>query len=860
MQIIKPLALGLCTRPLSFRGHHRLSISAYVYFPFDQASPALWTEASMWAFLGGEMPGGPLIDEGIAKTTAEFLVHGYAYPPGGSGTACAVRAQVGRCSKTLLAFGPRYWQHDGRAAAPLAFTRLPLDWAHAYGGPEVAANPVGMGHAREIVSGVPVQRLPALEYPQARLLRADQQVPPAGFGRIDPSWPPRARHRGTYDDRWLKTRSPGFADDLDWRYFNLAPDDQWLDTPYVGDEPFVFEHMHPHKTQVSGQLPGVRVRAFLARGDAAPLRETTMRLTTTWFFPHAECGVLVFHGLAESTEDDASDVTLLVGAIERLEAARPAAHYQTVVHKRQDPEMGQIHALTEDDLVPEGMAATDPAFEAAMADYQVGQVMKAARQRNVTYRLDAVREEVRAQGLDPDALGIRMPPLDEPPPLKDLAPYLQRQMRRARLVQRRSLRQARRRQRELAASPQVQEAAAAAHRGPPEMRAMAQYAVLKQQMPPEQAAALLPQLVQAEAATRLAYLRTAHTQLPAPRRPSSQSQALRTRLTRGADASGQDLTGADLSRLDLRGCNFTGAQMESVSLVGANVSGAVFMAAVLAHADLRGMIAIGTTFRGANLGGAQWAGAVLDGADLSEATLMSSDLTGSSLRGAQLAGALLLETRWGAADWSGVRARDQTFYQARLGALDLRDADLSGSSFIQCDLRGATLAGATLTGASFLTCNLEQVSLAGATLSDAVFSMHCLLGNTDFTGAQMRGCNLRGQVLSDARFDGAVLDGADVSEAVLIDASLREASLKGALMIRTVLVQASLAGANLMDAIVQKADLRGADLRGACLLGADLSNVITTATTDFSGAFTVRARTWPRQPVQAPLGQEWPAP
>ena len=39
----------------------------------------------------------------------------------------------------------------------------------------------------------------------------------------------RVKYRGTYDANYLKEQSPGYAPDLDWRYFNLAPQDQWLD-------------------------------------------------------------------------------------------------------------------------------------------------------------------------------------------------------------------------------------------------------------------------------------------------------------------------------------------------------------------------------------------------------------------------------------------------------------------------------------------------------------------------------------------------------------------------------------------------------------------------------------------------------
>ena len=47
------------------------------------------------------------------------------------------------------------------------------------------------------------------------------------------------------------------------------------------------------------------------------------RLDTVWLFPHRERGVLVFRGVVEVSEADASDVALLLGAVERMSEPRP---------------------------------------------------------------------------------------------------------------------------------------------------------------------------------------------------------------------------------------------------------------------------------------------------------------------------------------------------------------------------------------------------------------------------------------------------------------------------------------------------------------------------------------------------------
>lgn len=240
MQVVKPQAVCLSTRPIEYRKRFGLCVTAMLHVPFEQAEGGtLWGEQSAWNFIGREMAV-PLVDEGVAKLTPEFLVHGQAFPPAESPSACAVRARLGSRSKTLLVFGDRHWEGT-KASAPLPFDAMPIDAAHAYGGPAVPANPEGIGAAPE--GGR--HRLPNIEQPDQPLRDPAQPVAPAGFGLRGPMHPERARFRGTYDADYLKAHAPGFAPDLDWRYFNLAPEDQWFDAPLRGDEPFQFDHMHP---------------------------------------------------------------------------------------------------------------------------------------------------------------------------------------------------------------------------------------------------------------------------------------------------------------------------------------------------------------------------------------------------------------------------------------------------------------------------------------------------------------------------------------------------------------------------------------------------------------------------------------
>lgn len=865
MQVIKPFSLGLQTRSIEYRRRIGLCITAQVYFPFaPKGEGTAWTEMSMWNFLGKEMPQGPLIDEGVAKTTPEYLVHGSAYAPGGRAGACEVRVRVGALKKRLRVFGPRYW-NGKEISAPLPFERVPIDWAHAYGGSDFAPNPAGMGRDVSELRGTRVRLLPQVELAAQPITAPDQAVEPASLGLIDLTRPQRSRYQGTYGEHWLQEQSPGFADDLDWRFFNLAPADQWFDAPLAGDEPFAFTHMHPDKPQVGGHLPGLRARCFVNRGtaDAPRLHEAPLKLTTAWFFPHAERGILLFQGLVSCVEDDASDISLLMGALERIGDPRSEAHYAEALARRLDPRLGGLQSLRESDLMPTGLKGSDPDFEQMQQDYRPGGLMAEAQRRGAMLRLQIARDEAKAQGVDPDALGLLMPAPQLTPTLEELPDYVATQQAAALNAQVSAA---------LDAAEQIARARATAkrhgidpdslvHRGPPTYRAEAHLKDIQAQVPagakgPDgkplvDVPVLARRLAQVEAMERSAYLAAAHTQPPA--RPVGPERAALLRDTvQRAHAKGQsffaaDLTGADLSGMDLRGADFTAAWLESANLQGALLQGCSFACAVLAHADLSAADATEADFGQANLGKARlhttrFVRANLAGVNFSDTALAQTDLRQATLHHARLLGA-----SFGLADWRGVQAEGLVFHRATLTGLVLHQAQLVQPQFIECDLSGADFSAARLDRPSFVHCTGRGTRFTKADLRGAVFVQSCDFSQADFAGARLAGSNLRGTRLTGASLRAAELDRCDLSDAALDGADLGGATLRGALMVKSSLRAAVLAEANLMEAVVQRADLRGADLRGSNLFQADLSRVHTDPGTALAGALLQRAKTHPRR-------------
>lgn len=856
MQIYKPMSLGFSSRAIEYRKRYGLCVTNYLHLPLAQGpNGRLWGEQSLWNFAGREM-GQPLLDEGVAKLTPEFLVHGHAYPDPAQPAGCAVRVRLAGTEKTVLAFTDRWWDGDRpRATAPAE--RISLGWEMAYGGADYPLNPLGKGRAAR--DGV--RSLPNLELPHSRMLAPDSQVQPAGFGPLDTVHPQRLALRGSYDADYLKQHAPGFPPDLDWKHFNMAPSDQWLDAPLRGDEPYALDNLHPVRRRIEGVLPGFRVRTFVnyahgLEGAERKLREVPMRLTTVWFFPHAERMVLVFHGMAECAEDDAADIVDLLGAVERLCAPKSDAHYLDVLARRSDPVHGGLEALNEADLLPAGVDHLDPEAEQAGAAFAMDGLQGEAQRRRAEMELTLAREAMLARGQDPAALDLKLPPPEPRRSVAELPAYLKAQREEAQAQQWAAIGEmAAQLQRVLDLEEAGQlEMSKRVHRGPPNYNAEAHLAELEAQ----RAAGLVfdrrqvaQKLAMREGAERLGYLQAAHLQPPAW--PLQGEVAARGRalvqwmLQRGLRAfPGIDLTGADLSALDLRQVDFTDAWLESANLQGANASGANFTRAVLAHGNLEGLLAVGADFSHANLGRARLAGAVFDRAQLAGAVLTHCQFAQTHFHQAGLAGATLFETGWGAADWAGAQLPGTLFYKLDMKGLQAAESNLAGATLVECDLGGVDLRGGQLAGASFVTCRLDGVQFAGALLDGAVFTRDCSLQDADLSHASLLAANFGEVDMRGCKLVGARMDGANFGASRLAGCDARLASAEGTILRKAGLARARLAGSNLKGAMLQHADLRSADLRNANLFGADLSRARLDGDVRFDNALLERARTWPR--------------
>lgn len=362
MRILSSLQCGVLQKPFSYNGRHFLCVSLLWAFRLETGDAVLETE--MWQALGDLFKEGRVFDQSMPKDRGEFLCAGSFHAPGGRAVRQeALSVRVGDRRKKLLVTGPREWR-AGVATRPAPITSLPIRYDQAFGGEGFPDNPTGKGYGTADSGGETGRPLPRVEYPRQAVTSPSQTPQPASLEGRDLSWRPRKRYAGTYDEEYMRKRMPGLPDDVDWRLFNDAAEDQWIDGFFRGDEDFELIHMHPDKERLAGRLPGVWGRAFVERridpsdkNSEIEFREVPLRLDTVWLLPDAELGVVIHRGTTEIAEDDATDVVNILAAHENIgDQARPRSHYQEEMTKRGDPEEGYRYMLDTRALLPSGVS------------------------------------------------------------------------------------------------------------------------------------------------------------------------------------------------------------------------------------------------------------------------------------------------------------------------------------------------------------------------------------------------------------------------------------------------------------------------------------------------------------------------
>ncbi|HTN66188.1 MAG TPA: DUF2169 domain-containing protein, partial [Burkholderiaceae bacterium] len=225
MKIIKPDNLALLYRTLRFGRRDLLSLGLLGLFHFDRSNPdQMLPEAELWTMVAQALGDNAVLDEGLPKPAAEFMVYGAACAADGREVPqLPVAVRLGTLGKQLYVYGDREFQAAGMVSAPLPFARIEIRPENAFGGPGFADNPVGKGFAATDSQTGPARHLPNLESPRQLMLAAGDEPVPAGFWGITADAPRRRKHLGTFDDRWLKHSWPHLPEDTSLEFFHAAP-------------------------------------------------------------------------------------------------------------------------------------------------------------------------------------------------------------------------------------------------------------------------------------------------------------------------------------------------------------------------------------------------------------------------------------------------------------------------------------------------------------------------------------------------------------------------------------------------------------------------------------------------------------
>ncbi|MBN2688152.1 MAG: DUF2169 domain-containing protein, partial [Deltaproteobacteria bacterium] len=350
MKIFKKNEHSLLIKTFGIRNTLYLATTILVFFDLTNPDDLL-TEQELWKAVPGQLGGDAFLDMGMAKPRGEVVVTGSCFAPRGTErVASEVSVRVGEKRKALNVFGDRFWEEKGGVLKlikdPRPFAEMPLTYQNAFGGDDFNENPLGKGiHPVDSPDGRKRIPLPNIEDPRHLIGAPSDRPNPAGFGPIDLMWPQRMKKQGTYDDKWKNERWPWFPDDMDYEFFNVAPEDQFIEGFFRGDETIEIVNMHPDMQVINSHLPRLRVRCFVtkkndpksAAEDNEIFQEVSTRVDTVWLFPTILRGVVMYRGTTEVKDDEFADISRIFLRSEGMdEEPKPIEYYYEEQKKAMD--------------------------------------------------------------------------------------------------------------------------------------------------------------------------------------------------------------------------------------------------------------------------------------------------------------------------------------------------------------------------------------------------------------------------------------------------------------------------------------------------------------------------------------------
>ncbi|MEP4547704.1 MAG: DUF2169 domain-containing protein [Saccharospirillum sp.] len=855
MRVIKSLHSGVLHRNLEMDKRELLSVASLWGFQLSTGKPLL--EKDLWPCVLEALPQGQALDVGLPKFKAEFLVAGsFLSPepvPGGT-----VHVECGECKKSLAVFGDRYWSTTS-FEGPEPIAELPLTYEQAFGGENFLSNPVGKGIAGVTYEGVKRYPLPNVEYLDALVSSKNDKPRPASLGNVDVTWQPRSQLAGTYDEEYINRYMPGFPPDMDPTYFCCAAQDQWFEDYPKGGERFRISSMNLEYPELSGILPQINARLFLAdtSGSDTKLVELENQIDTVWFFPNQDCGVIIHRGVMElSTETPLHFSDLLIAHENQADTPRDIAHYKDQFIKRTDPEKGAIYSFSTDALIPEGVmcgfkqimseAETDNSVardqfntyadnQTAKLEAQINEQNEASGSPLSEYGFDGVSisELQSKQSVDDTEMGRqiqsildKIAPKDPNNPnavdlekmdlsaIDELNEYMKSM---AEKEEQKAMEGIQERIEQLRAEPSTvgmaedMERALAERKLPPVLPRIrdevnAAWASIESQMSETRKNLMVTQSLGVDPAPILAQLNSLN----------ETAEKINESLESAESGYCKSAHFIEESRSPHEGKE-PGLVVEFQSLVGSNRE---FEFVELAFTSLPKLILIEKSFKGGYFEYADLTDSAFENVRFSRAVFAHANFTE-----AQIVGCTFSECNLGACDFTNARFEQCEFDDTTLGRSRFKgavfincvfkcgmdgflEADLKGSSFSDCEMESCIFNELDMTGCVFERCKLDTSNF-----------VYCQLAGSRFSGSSLNGANLVGAKASGVDFSECSMenirfvDGCVLSECKFTHATGSLANFRGSQLDKANLSESRFHSCDFSDANLFAANISQASLR-----------------------------------------------
>lgn len=900
MKIVKSLHSGVLTRSFSYKGRHFFALTALWAFRLDSGEPVL--EKDFWSEISKQLPPDQMLDAAMPKGCGEYLLAGRFFSPNNEPVQSGkVVAKVGELEKTLIVHGDRFWNRflhgESGIIGPKPITSISLDWKHAFGGEHYEPNPLGKGAHIIKLDEADVWPLPNVEYPNQLVTSLKSKPTPASFGPLSVAWPQRQARAGTYDEDYLKTRMPGFADDIDWHFFNDAPDDQWCpqDTFWQDNVPFEFQYLNPEKPYLKGTVPAVIGRCFVLKQEADTQRfiELPTKVDTLWFFPETNLGIVMHRGSLEINTSDGTDIPkVLIAHENKSDSPRSVAHYEFEMEKRTDPIEGHKYLLNTAPLIPEGCTCGFDVIKAtnefpldmlakknqdrfaelqrnqAMASLTEQQTIAHAKLAGAGVDVDAMLKQWEAlkKESNPDADKIHdlmnkiSPGFADGQPIDfvrldlkavdELNAFIADMAAKKRQQAMDDVAKQIEQMKKMAVEPAALQSIEKFERRllelklPPPLPRLdieAQIADVQQQIQSmRQDLAALP----LNDATEAKIQRIQASMAQSESRFANMRREIKDNYTKGAHLMSESRSPHAGEEAGLR-LKVIAAIKQKQPLANGDFAFVDFSGLDLSGMDLSGCYLEYANFTNANLKGANLQYAILAKSILKNTNLQAADLTHANIGATQIENscfdnAKMTQVVFGKACIKQSQFKNcvfseelSTFLEAKIEQCDFSNTVLVKQAFVDHDLSGCNFDAADLSESSFVNPVLAQTSFRKAKLS-AVNFVNARANGADFSSATLQNTRFVGKCqLEKAQFAKAVILMANLRDCELTQADFSEARLDGSDCSGSNLTDARMNNVSAVQTQFMKSNLHHASLKHCKLFGASFMGAVLTGT-DFS--------------------------